>query len=132
MLDPALVRLKFRRYETPYLATVDIQMSAQKIANIPNGFERLPKDLNAANLKIELKKLRSSAKQGGAADEAEDDEQAPAQDKQPVKKEEAKKPDPKAKPDSKAPAAKPGAQKPAETKPVVEQKEEEDDNVVAT
>jgi hypothetical protein len=28
LLDPALVRLKFRRYETPYLATVDIQMSA--------------------------------------------------------------------------------------------------------
>lgn len=27
LLDPALVRLKFRRYEIPYLATVDIQMS---------------------------------------------------------------------------------------------------------
>ena len=28
LLDPALVRLKFRRYEVPYLATIDIQMSA--------------------------------------------------------------------------------------------------------
>lgn len=28
LLDPALVRLKFRRYEVPFLATVDIQMSA--------------------------------------------------------------------------------------------------------
>ena len=64
LLDPALVRLKFRRYEIPYLATVDIQMSAQKISNIPNGFEKLPPDLNAANLRIELKKLRASAKQG--------------------------------------------------------------------
>lgn len=27
LLDPALVRLKFRRYEVPYLATVDIAMS---------------------------------------------------------------------------------------------------------
>jgi len=64
LLDPALVRLKFRRYEVPYLATVDIQMSTQKLSNIPNGFERLPRDLNAANLRIELKKLRASAKEG--------------------------------------------------------------------
>ena len=64
LLDPALVRLKFRRYEVPYLATVDIQMSTQKVSNIPNGFERLPRDLNAANLRIELKKLRASAKEG--------------------------------------------------------------------
>lgn len=59
LLDPALVRLKFRRYEVPYLATVDILMSSSKIANIPNGFEKIPKDLNAANLRIELKKLRA-------------------------------------------------------------------------
>jgi len=42
LLDPALVRLKFRRYEVPFLATVDVQMSSTKISNIPNGFERLP------------------------------------------------------------------------------------------
>jgi len=42
LLDPALVRLKFRRYEVPYLATIDVQMSSTKITNIPNGFERLP------------------------------------------------------------------------------------------
>jgi hypothetical protein len=46
LLDPALVRLKFRRYEVPYLATIDVMMSASKNANIPNGFEKLPKDLN--------------------------------------------------------------------------------------
>ena len=59
LLDPALVRLKFRRYETPYLATVDVLMSASKTANIPNGFEKIPKDINAANLRIELKRLRA-------------------------------------------------------------------------
>ena len=59
LLDPALVRLKFRRYEVPYLATVDVLMSASKVANIPNGFEKIPKDLNAANLRIELKHLRA-------------------------------------------------------------------------
>ena len=41
LLDPALVRLKFRRYETPYLATIDVQMSSSKVSNIPNGFEKL-------------------------------------------------------------------------------------------
>jgi hypothetical protein len=121
LLDPALVRLKFRRYETPYLATVDIQMSAQKISNIPNGFERLPKDLNAANLKIELKKLRASAKKGGLTDDGPEEQDRPSTqtaEKTAVKKEEAKKVDPKAKPDAKAPPAKAG-------KPVVEAKQEE-------
>jgi hypothetical protein len=74
LLDPALVRLKFRRYEVPYLATIDIQMSAQKISNVPNGFEKLTKDLNSANLKIELKKLRASAKKGSLGDDDEDGE----------------------------------------------------------
>ena len=46
----------------PYLATVDVMMSASKNANIPNGFEKLVKDLNSANLRIELKKLRATAK----------------------------------------------------------------------
>lgn len=78
LLDPALVRLKFRRYEVPYLATVDIQMSSQKISNIPNGFERLTKDLNAANLRIELKKLRASAKEG-----LEDEDSAPGDTSKP-------------------------------------------------
>jgi hypothetical protein len=59
LLDSALVRLKFRRYEVPYLATVDVLMSSNKFANIPNGFEKIKKDLNAANLRLELKKLRA-------------------------------------------------------------------------
>ena len=78
MLDPALVRLKFRRYEVPYLATVDIQMSTQKVSNIPNGFERLPRDLNAANLRIELKKLRASAKEGLEDDASAGDGKPPS------------------------------------------------------
>jgi hypothetical protein len=40
-------------------------MSSSKQANIPNGFEKLPKDLNQANLRIELKKLRATAKKSG-------------------------------------------------------------------
>lgn len=83
LLDPALVRLKFRRYEVPYLATVDVLMSANKVANIPNGFEKLPRDLNQANLRIELKRLRASAKKGAAGDAPDKEE--------PPKKEEAKK-----------------------------------------
>lgn len=67
LLDPALIRLKFRRYEVPYLATIDVLMSTNKIANIPNGFEKLPHDLNQANLRIELKRLRASNKKGSAS-----------------------------------------------------------------
>lgn len=40
-------------------------MSASKIANIPNGFEKIPKDINSANLRIELKRLRAQAKMLG-------------------------------------------------------------------
>ena len=42
LLDSALIRLKFRRYEVPYVATIDILMSAEKDANIPNSFVKLP------------------------------------------------------------------------------------------
>lgn len=106
LLDPALVRLKFRRYEVPFLATVDVQMSSTRISNIPNGFEKLPQDLNAANLRIELKKLRASAKMSGSADDESDvdpkkkaDPKAGAPAKADPKA--AAKPDPKAKPGAK-------------------------------
>lgn len=120
LLDPALVRLKFRRYEVPYLATVDIQMSSQKVSNIPNGFERLQKDLNAANLRIELKKLRASAKEGLADDAPDEKPQSAAG----AKKEEAKAKAPPAKPD---PKAKPGA-KGKEAAPAEEEKKGGDDD----
>lgn len=107
LLDPALVRLKFRRYEVPYLATVDVLMSANKVANIPNGFEKLPRDLNQANLRIELKRLRASAKKGAAGDAADKEE--------PPKKEEAKKAPPPAK-DAKGKKGAAGAP-PAEEEP---------------
>ena len=58
LLRSALVRLKFRRYEVPYLSTVDVLMSTLKDADTPESFEKLPVDLNSANLKIELKKIR--------------------------------------------------------------------------
>ena len=110
LLDPALVRLKFRRYEVPYLATIDVQMSSTKISNIPNGFERLPQDLNISNLRTELKKLRASAKLNSSAADADEEKPKKEAPKKapPPKPEETKKPDPKAKgattaKDSKAP-----------------------------
>lgn len=97
LLDPALVRLKFRRYEVPYLATVDVQMSSTKVSNIPNGFEKLPQDLNAANLRIELKKLRADAKKRSVTAGEE-----PEVKKKDGKKEEKKKEAPPVKVDPKA------------------------------
>lgn len=99
LLDPALVRLKFRRYEVPYLATIDVQMSSTKISNIPNGFERLPQDLNISNLRTELKKLRATAKMNNSGEEPDDEKPKKDAPKKaaPPKVEETKKPDPKAK-----------------------------------
>jgi hypothetical protein len=98
LLDPALVRLKFRRYEVPYLATVDVLMSANKVANVPNGFEKLPRDLNQANLRIELKRLRASSKKSaakeGKAEETKKEE--PKKAAAPAKDAKGKKGDPKA------------------------------------
>ena len=62
LLKSALIRLKFRRYEVPYVSTIDVLMSYSKTANIPNSFEKLPKDLNAANLRTELAKLQQAPK----------------------------------------------------------------------
>lgn len=117
LLDPALVRLKFRRYEVPYLATVDVSMSGSKLSNVPNGFEKLPKDLNAANLRIELKKLRASSKKGGEGPKgpAQKEEKKEEEKKAPAKK--GGKPDPK---------DKKGAKKGAKEEEKKEEPEEEE------
>jgi hypothetical protein len=62
LLRSALVRLKFRRYEVPYVSTIDVLMSTLIDASVPETFEKLPMDLNAANLRIELKKIRERKK----------------------------------------------------------------------
>jgi hypothetical protein len=124
LLDPALVRLKFRRYEVPYIATVDVSMSGSKMANVPNGFEKLPKDMNAANLRIELKKLRASSKKGGSGPPGQK-EAAPEEEKKaaaPAKK--GGKPDPKDKKGAKG--------KQEEAKKQEEPEEAEADDIKAT
>lgn len=96
LLDPALVRLKFRRYEIPYLSTVDVLMSQSKVANIPNGFEKLPKDMNQANLRIELKKLRATSKRGTTSKEEPKKEEAKKKEPPPKEDKKGGKKDPKA------------------------------------
>ena len=90
LLMSALIRIKFRRYEVPYVSTIDILMSTSKDANIPNSFQKLPKDLNAANLRIELSKLRQGHKP------------KVEEKKEPVKAKDPKAKDPKDKGDQKA------------------------------
>ena len=106
LLKTALIRLKFRRYEVPYVSTIDILMSMSKDANIPNSFEKLPIDMNAANLRIELTKLKQVHKKNKNQEEEE-------------KKEPVKNKDPKAKDKS-------GKEK-AELKP-----DEDEDEITAT
>ena len=135
LLDPALVRLKFRRYEVPYLATVDIAMSHQKVSNIPNGFEKVPKDLNAANMRIELKKLRAEAKQqdiDSDENENEPSSKQPAQAAAVKKEEPAKGKAAPAKTDPKAAAKGKGKDSVQETKDFETIDQDAEDEIVAS
>ena len=62
LLMSALIRIKFRRYEVSFVSTIDILMSVSKDVNIRNSLQKLLKDLNAANLRIEVSKLRKGHK----------------------------------------------------------------------
>lgn len=56
------MRQKFRRFETPFIASLDVIISKDPETPAPEGFEKLPQDLNEADLRLELKKLRASRK----------------------------------------------------------------------
>ena len=58
----ALLRCQFRRIEVPYLADVDLLASTTSQPNIPNGYEKIPVDLNEAELKSKLAKLSQKKK----------------------------------------------------------------------
>ena len=62
LIDSINVRIKYRHVEHPYISDVDIQMSSIQYANIPNGYEKIPLDLNINNYKREIKKLRETGK----------------------------------------------------------------------
>ena len=62
LIDTLNLRIKYRHVEHPYISDVDIQMSSIQYANIPNGYEKIPLDLNINNYKREIKKLRETGK----------------------------------------------------------------------
>ena len=62
LIDSINTRIKYRHVEHPYISDVDIQMSSIQYANIPNGYEKIPLDLNINNYKREIKKLREAGK----------------------------------------------------------------------
>ena len=62
LIDSINTRIKYRHVEHPYISDVDIQMSSIQYANIPNGYEKIPLDLNINNYKREIKKLREQGK----------------------------------------------------------------------
>ena len=59
----AYIRCKYRRLEVPYIVDIDIKVSNNPNPNIPNGYEKIPIDLNEASLRLELRKLRNRARQ---------------------------------------------------------------------
>lgn len=58
----ALLRCKCRRFEVPYINDITIFKSSSPNLNIPNGYEKIPFDLNEPDLKIQLAKLRNKNK----------------------------------------------------------------------
>lgn len=58
LLESALLRGECRRIEVPYINDIGIITSSTPHPNIPNGYEKINIDLNEANLRTELKKLR--------------------------------------------------------------------------
>lgn len=58
----ALLRCKYRRFEVPYINDITIFKSSSPNLNIPNGYEKIPFDLNEPDLKIQLAKLRNKNK----------------------------------------------------------------------
>lgn len=80
----ALIRCKYRRIEVPYITDITIVKDISPNPNIPNGYEKIPYDLNEADLKIELSKLRNKSDQNK---EKTEETKAPAKpnDKKPEK-----------------------------------------------
>lgn len=51
-------RCRLRRLEVPYIVDLDILMSSIPNSNIPNGYEKIPIDINEAHLKSEMARMR--------------------------------------------------------------------------
>lgn len=51
LIDCAQVRIECRRIEVPYVNDIMIIVSNSPYPNIPNGYTKLPVDLNEANMK---------------------------------------------------------------------------------
>ncbi len=56
------MRTRYRRFERPFIASLDVVITKDPMAEPPEGFEKLPQDLNEAALRSELKRLRASRK----------------------------------------------------------------------
>ena len=91
LTESAYIRLKYRRFEVPYVTSVDIIASIQKEPIVPNGYDILPEDLNMLHLKQELTKLRALQKSLTISDSPQKSTDPKKKKKEEKKKEEKKK-----------------------------------------
>lgn len=82
----ALIRCKYRRLEVQYISDITIVKDMSPNPNLPNGYEKIPFDLNDADLKLELAKLRNKADQAAKEEEKSKDPKAKPADKKPAEK----------------------------------------------
>lgn len=83
----AYTRCKYRRVEVPYISDIDILVSNNNHPNIPNGYDKIPVDINEVSLRTELRKLRNRSKNEDKKEETQhqgkkDDKKAGKQQQQ--------------------------------------------------
>lgn len=82
--ESALKRCKYRRLEVPYIVDIDLRVWTTPYPNIPNGYEKIQVDINEANLRSELKKLRNRAKNDSSEPKKEETKDKKDDKKKPV------------------------------------------------
>ena len=69
LLSHAFKRCDFRRLEVPYISDIDFEVSSDIKVNVREGYELIGIDLNEAELKQEIMKLRNKKQELGEEDE---------------------------------------------------------------
>ena len=59
LVKTAFLRFKYRRLEVPYITDINLLVSRFPNSNIPNGYIKIPTDINQADLKIQVNEIRN-------------------------------------------------------------------------
>ena len=69
--------MKYRRLEVPYVTDINLLVSRFPNSNIPNGYEKIPIDINIADLRLQLNEIRNKPAKKGNNDKEEEKKHDP-------------------------------------------------------